>query len=310
MNCPYCGTSIQENQIFCPKCGNRIINHIITENYELSDTRELELYIDKNYKKISNKVFSFPTFFLSVFYFFYRKMYLLAFFFAILNISICFFAIINYKIALILLVGTYLLSFIIAIKFNSIYINFANHKINKIKKKHFQLSNYEIDEKIKDAGGTNLLSPVLFLTILLFFNFFSVKYFKFNQIDLLSNNDYLVSSNINTNALMKLNLDKSFIWYKDKDNKSDNYYVGTYNLYNNKLAIKKSTEFNINTNNIKNNKNYYIIEFNINRTVLNGVSNISNDKIIYYGIYDTTNDSIDLNNVNGQDYFRLIKIKE
>lgn len=310
MNCPYCGTSIQGNQIFCPKCGNRIINHIITENYELSDTRELELYIDKNYKKISNKAFSFPTFFLSVFYFFYRKMYLLAFFFAILNISICFFAIINYKIALILLVGTYLLSFIIAIKFNSIYINFANHKINKIKKKHFQLSNYEIDEKIKDAGGTNLLSPVLFLTILLFFNFFSVKYFKFNQIDLLSNNDYLVSSNINTNALMKLNLDKSFIWYKDKDNKSDNYYVGTYNLYNNKLAIKKSTEFNINTNNIKNNKNYYIIEFNINRTVLNGVSNISNDKIIYYGIYDTTNDSIDLNNVNGQDYFRLIKIKE
>ncbi len=310
MNCPYCGTSIQENQIFCPKCGNRIINHIITENYELSDTRELELYIDKNYKKISNKAFSFPTFFLSVFYFFYRKMYLLAFFFAILNISICFFVIINYKIALILLVGAYLLSFIIAIKFNSIYINFANHKINKIKKKHFQLSNYEIDEKIKDAGGTNLLSPVLFLTILLFFNFFLVKYFKFNQIDLLSNNDYLVSSNINTNALMKLNLDKSFIWYKDKDNKSDNYYVGTYNLYNNKLAIKKSTEFNINTNNIKNNKNYYIIEFNINRTVLNGVSNISNDKIIYYGIYDTTNDSIDLNNVNGQDYFRLIKIKE
>ena len=38
MNCPYCGEKT-DNSEFCHKCGNRLITHTITTDYELSDTK-------------------------------------------------------------------------------------------------------------------------------------------------------------------------------------------------------------------------------------------------------------------------------
>ena len=75
MNCPYCGEKT-DNSEFCHKCGNRLITHTITTDYELSDTKELETYIDKNSSKILSRRFSFPSFFLGSLYYLYRKMYL------------------------------------------------------------------------------------------------------------------------------------------------------------------------------------------------------------------------------------------
>ena len=78
MNCPYCGELINNNETFCPKCGNRLINHSITSNIEISDTKELDTFIDKNISKLKSKSFSLPSFFLGSLYYLYRKMYILS----------------------------------------------------------------------------------------------------------------------------------------------------------------------------------------------------------------------------------------
>ena len=58
MNCPYCGENVTVNQVFCPKCGNRLIDHVITTDYQISDNSELLMYIDKNANKIMKRTFS------------------------------------------------------------------------------------------------------------------------------------------------------------------------------------------------------------------------------------------------------------
>ena len=39
MNCPYCGEKVDINKEFCLKCGNRLITHNVTTNYEIIDTK-------------------------------------------------------------------------------------------------------------------------------------------------------------------------------------------------------------------------------------------------------------------------------
>ena len=44
MNCPYCGENVTVNQAFCPKCGNRLIDHVITTDYQISFNDIKEAY--------------------------------------------------------------------------------------------------------------------------------------------------------------------------------------------------------------------------------------------------------------------------
>lgn len=316
MNCPYCGTTVNENQIFCPKCGNRVINHTMTNDYEISDTKELELFIDRNYKKIFSRKFSFPAFFLNVLYCLYRKMYLLALIFICLNIPFSIvLSIINTEyimIFIMLYMVIYLIfSLLIAIKFNSLYINHANAKINKIKNKNPNLSNFEISEKIKYSGGTNLFIAVIYIVVILTINIFIFNYQFKNANDQLSNNQFLVSSSLqDTNASLYLNDDNSFIWYIDEFDKNDNYYVGSYEVFNGNRAISKSKDFNIDIDRINDKNNYYLLILTVERVASNNNVESNSAKLIYYGIYDEDNDSIDLNNISGNDYFKLTKVKE
>ena len=87
MNCPYCGENVTVNQAFCPKCGNRLIDHVITTDYQISDNSELLMYIDKNANKIMKRTFSIPSFFLGMYYYLYRKMYLLGLLFLLIAIG-------------------------------------------------------------------------------------------------------------------------------------------------------------------------------------------------------------------------------
>ena len=316
MNCPYCGMPVNENQSFCPKCGNRIINHTITNDYEISDTKELEIFIDRNVKKILSRQFSFPTFFLGILYCLYRKMYLLALLFIGISIpfSIAIFIIgQEYTTIFIIfyLVIYMVFNLLISIKFNSLYINHANAKINKIKKKNPNLSNFEISEKIKYSGGTNLLIPVIYIALVMFSNILLFNYQFKNHNDQLSNNNFIVTTALkDSKASLYLNSDASFIWYIDASDKSDNYYVGSYEVFNGSRAIIKSKDYDIDTERLNDKDNYYLLVLTVERIASNNNVESTNYQLIYYGIYDKNNDSIDLNSVNSNDYFKLKKVKE
>lgn len=315
MNCPYCGELINNNETFCPKCGNRLINHSITSNIEISDTKELDTFIDKNTNKIKSKRISLPSFFLGSLYYLYRKMYLLGI--LILSLSIAYSVSIyfipdDYKlyVSIIYLVFTILINLVIAIKFNSIYIAHANKKISKIKNKYKNSTRFEVMERIKYAGSTNLLAPILALIIVIVITYFIS--FKMNNVeDKLSNHEYSVLDGYRqTDAIISLNEDKSFIWYSNKNNKSDNFYVGKYTVYVGTNAIREAKRYKLYTDRISDKNNYYILKLNINRQSINGELSNTNTTLVYYGLYDNNLNSIDLMRVGNGDYFRLVKIKE
>ena len=250
MNCPYCGELINNNETFCPKCGNRLINHSITSNIEISDTKELDTFIDKNISKLKSKSFSLPSFFLGSLYYLYRKMYILAI--LILSLSMAYsigiyFILDDYKlyVSLIYLVFSILINIVIAIKFNSLYITHANKKISKIKNKYKNSTRFEVMERIKYAGSTNLLAPILALIIVTGITYFIN--FKMNNVeDKLSNNEYSVADGYReTSAIISLNEDKSFIWYSNKNEKSDNFYVGKYTVYVGNNAIREAKRYDL-----------------------------------------------------------------
>ena len=314
MNCPYCGELIN-NETFCPKCGNRLINHSITSNIEISDTKELDTFIDKNINKIKSKRISLPSFFLGSLYYLYRKMYLLAI--LILSVSIAYSISIyfipdDYKlyVSIIYLVFSILINIIIAIKFNSIYITHANKKISKINNKYKNYTRFEVMEKIKYCGSTNLLSPILAIIIVIVSTYF--VNFKMNNIeDKLSNNEYSVLDGYReTDAMISLNEDKSFIWYSNKNDKNDNFYVGKYTVYVGNNAIREARRYKLYTDRINNKNNYYILKLNITRKSINGKLSNTNTTFVYYGLYDNNLKSIDLMRVGNGDYFRLVKVKK
>lgn len=323
MNCPYCGTKISDNQVFCPKCGNRVVNHEITNTYEISDTKELEMYIGQNVGKIMSRKFSWPSFFLGVYYYLYRKMYLLSLLFMIVQVGItyAFYKLDlysfnyatgelkdNYIYFVVSIFVYFIIQLIIAFKFNDLYINYANTKINKIKNKGTKLTKYEIEEKIKYSGGVNLLLPVLFILLINLFSFYLQK--DSNKIiDKVSNNEYNLTT-ISSKGYIDLNEDNSFIWYKDKNSKNDNYYVGTYKVIVGKRAIKQAEKYKITTDSIADINNFYFIKFKYDRVKKDGITTTVTNTNYYYGVYKEDYHYIDLNNISGLDYIHLEKINK
>ena len=312
MNCPYCGEKVDSNKEFCLKCGNRLINHNITTNYEVSDTKEIETFIDKNVHKIKPNRISLPSFFFGSLYYLYRKMYVLGILLILLSLSFTIsFNYIpdDYKIY----VGCayslfcFVINIVLLIKFNSIYINHANRKISKIKNKYKNESRFEIMERIKYAGSTNLLAPALAILIVFFISGF--VYYKMNNYkDNLSNATYSVADGFRqTDAIVSLNEDGSFIWYSNKNDKEDNFYVGNYIVYVGDNAFKEAKNYKLQVDRIRDKNNYYILKLHVNRESNNGNLTDTDKMLVYYGIYDNTNNTIDLVRVGNKDYFRLIK---
>ncbi len=313
MNCPYCGEKT-DNSEFCHKCGNRLITHTITTDYELSDTKELETYIDKNSSKILNRRFSIPSFFLGSLYYLYRKMYFLAIFFITLSFAYSigiYYIPEDYKlyISLIYLVFSILFNIVIAIKFNSIYISHANKSINKIKNRYKDKSRFEVMERIKYSGSTNLFAPTLAILIIGLLNTYII-YKQNDVVDNLSNAKYKVAEGYReTDAEIELNEDSSFIWYSNNNNKEDNFFVGKYQVYVGRNAINEAKRYKLSTDRIQDKNSYYILKLNINRQSVNGEIINTNTTLIYYGLYDNKYHTIDLNRVGMSDYFRLVKVK-
>lgn len=312
MNCPYCG-EVVSNQAFCPKCGNRLIDHKITTDYQISDNSELLMYIDKNAKKIMKRTFSIPTFFLGMYYFLYRKMYLLGLLFLLITIG---YSVGSYfiqdNLSIYLFIGyttiMFILNIVFSLTFNHLYVNHANRKISSIKKRNPKLTKFELEERIKYSGGTNILAPILALLIIIGTNSY-ITYKLFNQKDNLSNNTYSVSTFMDdTKSKLYLNSDSSFIWYDDIENEKDNYKVGSYKVSVGRKALMEIKVYNINVSRIKDINNLYLVELNINRIVKDGIAESKNDKYIYYGLMN--NNNIELIGINIKDYYSLKKVNQ
>ena len=313
MNCPYCGEQILNNQAFCPKCGNRLIDHVITTDYQISNDNEIAIYIDKNASKIMRKGLSLSALFLGMFYFSYRKMYLLSLLFLaitiLFNIYIYFIPLNTDSLYIFIGYGAFVLIFniVLSILFNRIYVNHANRKIIKIKKKNPSKTQFEIEGHIKYSGGTNILIPIFALLLIIGVNSYMV-YKLFNAKDYFSNNTYYVTAFMSDNSSkLFLSNDKSFIWYNNASDENDNYKVGSYSVYVGRRALIEIKVYNVNVSRIKDIDRFYLVKLNTNRVVKNGIVEDDNTSYIYYGLMDDNND-IELIGINVSDYFSLKKV--
>src|SRR5699024_1096529 len=93
----------------------------------MQDEKYIEAYIGKNYNKIMNSAFSWPTFLVSIIYFLYRKLWLYALIYYIISflITLIFDSIFNMPTITSLISIIY--SFIVAMKFKDLYL----YKINR-----------------------------------------------------------------------------------------------------------------------------------------------------------------------------------
>lgn len=314
MNCPYCGEKVTSNQAFCPKCGNRLIDHEITTDYKISDNKEIEIFIDKNAAKIMRRGFSFPTFFLGMYYFFYRKMYLLGLAFLIVTIL---FSVVVYfipqDISLYLVLGylalVLIFNIVLSISFNRMYVNYANRKIESIKRKNPKITKFELEERIKYSGGTNILAPALLLLLIIGSNFY-ITYKLYNAKDELSNNTYYVTTfTSDIKSKIYLNSDSSFIWYDNMDNEKDNYKVGNYSVSVGRKAAMEIKLYNVNIDRIKKIDKLYLVTLEVNRVVENGLAEDRNEKYVYYGLMNDYN-GIELIGINSRGYYSLEKASE
>ena len=131
-------------------------------------------YIGVNSEKIFNNSFSWPTFFFSILYFIYRKLYLYTLLYFVINavIIVIFEYILNLNILSSIL--SILFSFIVAFKFKDLYL----YKIKKDIKKA-QEQNLDISMICKKKGGVNKVGLIIALVIYLGIYFYvSYEYVK------------------------------------------------------------------------------------------------------------------------------------
>ena len=129
------------------------INQTPSNDTSINDEELLKAFIGKNYDKITTKPFNFAGFFFTVFYMFYRKMFLYGTILAIAHMVIL--CIVNSIIVTII--------FIIAMGLlaNKIYLYYSKKKIIKIKLQNPQKNINELKDICSKKGGTSILILIL-----------------------------------------------------------------------------------------------------------------------------------------------------
>lgn len=183
----------------------------------MQDEKYIEAYIGKNYNKIMNSAFSWPTFLVSIIYFLYRKLWLYALIYYIISflITLIFDSIFNMPTITSLISIIY--SFIVAMKFKDLYLYKINRDINKIKMS--TNDEEEILEKIKKKGGVS--NTALIISIVIYSVILIISYKE----------EYERISNIlnNTNDLKEEKITR--IDYNIPDGFVNNYESNTYSSY-------------------------------------------------------------------------------
>lgn len=183
MYCLRCGTKVEDNVEYCPHCGSNIKEELARYDYKpiedpqkktavnlepsheeqfqysikYSFGNEEELikeYVGKNYEKIKNSKFSWPTFFLGPLYFLYRKLYIYA---IIWTLIILIFGILSPALTFFIQIG-------LSIAFPKLYLDKAKRKVIEIQKFNKNLSKEDIIKLCRKTGKVNIILPALIIT--------------------------------------------------------------------------------------------------------------------------------------------------
>ena len=191
------------------------------------DNEILKAFIEKNYDKITTRMFNIPGFFFTTFYLFYRKMFL----YGILSILI--------QLGLSLVTKNFYFGFILNILLglfvNKIYLIFANKKINKIKNENPSVTNAELSSLCSSKGGTSGLYVFFGILIELFVSVLVILIVLplgiFQGLNSLMNNGNI---NINLNSDNDNNVITDFNEFSDYGN----------DVYNGMLIYKSDVKIN------------------------------------------------------------------
>ncbi len=226
----------------------------------MQDEKYIKAYIGKNYDKIMNSTFSWPTFLISIIYFFYRKLWLYAIIYYIISFIITLIFDTIFKMPTITSLISVIYSFIVAKKFKDLYL----YKINRdIKKIRMSTNNEEeILEKIKKKGGVSNIALIIALVVYLVVFIITFKEEYEMIFDLLDHTNDIVEEKV---TKINYNVPSGFL---------NNYESNTYSSY--EYTDKE------------NNCNFIIQTMN---------NNYDNEEMYLKNVYQASNiDSIIINN--------------
>ena len=235
MYCKKCGEKVKENYKFCKNCGTPISNNLnsnnnIIENINIKEEDLVKIYVGNNYNELKRTKFSIPTFFLGIYYFLYRKMWLYALI-SFIIVVISFTITIIYENPIYILIQLIYIIFM-AFKFNDLYIKKAEKRVNKIKQINNNKTNKELALICKTKGGVSILAVILTIVILMIISFISIFIivfcFIFNEIPdkIDKHNNY-----INDNSKLEYVVPDIF-----KDNNYHSKDYANYSYYNNNAS--------------------------------------------------------------------------
>ena len=159
MKCPKCNKECFDN--FCSRCKIILEENSLVKLKENIHEHDLDIFIGNNSEKIIYRNFNLPAALFNFLYYSYRKCYVFSFILFIIETF-------SYYYWINILNNNFIFLFLANILFfstfgNSIYLAFAKKKIKKIE----NLDNFKDVLIIK--GGTNLVSPFVFILIIAIF---------------------------------------------------------------------------------------------------------------------------------------------
>lgn len=192
-NCPSCGNSIEMGAKVCPFCN--FSSEKINNNKEETADIYLKSFLGKKYEYFKDESISFPSLILSFCYWAYRGMFDKAYKLLIVLIGILLFLISPYLLELLNIsmdfyiklvsfmgkfifpIGLFIYLVAEAMAFKSDYLDYADEKIEEIKKKNY--SQEECLKEIKKAGEPNLVYSITILvaSLVVFFGFYFLYVF-------------------------------------------------------------------------------------------------------------------------------------
>ncbi len=258
----------------------------------------VDIYISKNADSLKKGGTSVSAFFFGIFYVLYRKMWFIAILMIVINyISYMFLpSYFGY-----IVIG---MEFLIAFVFKRLYLRHVNKEVDKTMIENREKTSEQIKMICSKKGGTSVGN--IFAIIGLIFvaavgwNVFDY-YFNYQMISTEVIGHKWISDN---GSALYINSgdDYTFIWYEDDSNHSDNYYQGTYNIYNggaaldyvrNQLSRYGLTESAEKLRIAEHDKefdgkavyNYYVILLQYGKSVIDGVSKFESNIDPLIGFY-------------------------
>ena len=216
-------------------------------NYESNgDDKYVKEYIGPNYKEIAKERFSIPAFFFNGYYLLYRKQWLYAILYIILTNATSQLLSENLKFITNIVINIY-----IGFKFNTLYLNNARKKVEKIKNENLDKTTQELIDICRKKGGVSIkiilvgmiLIPIITSIIIATGSIIdsttktteenkdSTYYIKFDDLTFTAPSDFKKQF-ISTNTV-------DLKYYPKETTYSCNITVASYKLQNNNITEKE-----------------------------------------------------------------------